>query len=481
MPLTFIATIILPFLGSAFLVIAPLMSFSLGFLINFAVTRIPRIPKYIEILIAIYQESSPESQTRKILTAMLLGIGGIATFMAHSFIPFTTVPFIGVITGSIAILFATCIIFLTLDLVLSFNTDLQSELVTRYGSVGQGMIDDLVTVKHNMGPKWDEARQKVQTLVDEVSPKISELEKEMIAKGVNFSVIINSYFDGQVRDLILYIDRTQTSQLELTESDIKIITDSLELWQKVNASAFLGATAGLGVGLGTSSIASSIIVPATAFTHITSFLGLQSGILVGATTYTMLTAVAPIALGVGVGAGIFGGAMYAINEREKNILSDFLGDVVISALPMAHIDGNFDQAEKDAIQQILMNASIRPKDQKRIMAALEADDRFEDIIAKRLLHEEKPEKAAIKNKLLLSMSWEIAKADGKIEATEAELHDRMGQILQIPQETTTEIRRLLTPAYGMEMPEEEPPANSQKGFFGKLGVLFQKSPKVQPA
>jgi len=425
---------------------------------------------YIEILVAIYQDSSPESQTRKVLTAMLLGIGGIATFMAHSFIPFTTVPIIGVITGPIAILFATCVIFLTLDLVLSFNTDLQRDLVNRYGSVGQEMLDDLTTIKHHVGPQWDEARQKVQTLVDEVLPKIIDLEKEMSAKGQDFSVLINGYFNGQVRDLILYVDRTKVNQLELTSTDIKIITDSLEPWQKVNASTFLGVTAGLGVGMGTSSIASSILVPATTLTHITSFLGLQSGILVGATTYTMLTAVAPIALGVGVGAGIFSGAIYAINEREKNSLSDFLGDVVIAALPMAHIDGNFDQAEKDAILQILMNAAIRQKDQKRVMEALDGCDRFEDIISKRLLHEEKPEKSAIKNKLLLSMSWEIAKADGKIDATEAELHDRMAKILQIPQETVTEIRRLLTPTYGTEMAEEELPANSEKGFFGKLVV-----------
>ena len=46
MPLAFVASIVLPFLGSAFSVIAPLMSFSLGFLLRFAVTRIPRIPKY---------------------------------------------------------------------------------------------------------------------------------------------------------------------------------------------------------------------------------------------------------------------------------------------------------------------------------------------------------------------------------------------------------------------------------------------------
>ena len=481
MPLAFVATIILPFLGSAFSIIAPLMSFSLGFLLNFVVTRIPKIPKYIEILIAIYQDSSPESQSRKALTALLLGMGGIATFMAHSFIPFTAAPIIGAITGPIAILFATCVLFLTLDLVLSFNTDLQYELVNRYGSDGQEMLDALATIKHNMGPKWDEARQKVQTLVDDVSPKITELEKELSAKGQDFSVIINSYFNGQVRDLVLYIDGTQTSQLTLTESEIKIVTDSLEPWQKVNASLVVGATAGLGVGMGASSIASSIFVPATAFTQITSFLGLQSGILVGATTYTMLTAIAPIALGVGVGAGIFGGAMYAINEREKNSLSDFLGDVVIAALPMAHIDGNFDQTEKDAIQQILMNAAIRQKDQKRIMDALEAHDRFEDIIAKRLLHEEKPEKASIKNKLLLSMAWEIAKADGNIDDAEAELHDRMGLILQIPQETTTEIRRLLTPAYGVAMPEDEPPSNSQKGLFRKLTSLFQQPQRVQPA
>ncbi len=478
MPLAFIAKIALPFLGSIFTTLAPLMAFSLGFLLNFAISKIPKIPQYIEILTNIYKDSAPGTETRKVLTAMLLGMGGIATFMAHSFVPFTAVPVIGAITGPIAILFATCVIFITLDLVLAFNKDLEQDIISRYGKSGQDIVDDLATIKHNMGPKWDEARQKVQILVNDVSPQISELEEKLTAEGKNFSVLINDYFNGQIRDLVLYIDRTQTSQITLNESDIKIITDSLEPWQKVNASLFLGATAGIGVGLGTSSIASSIFVPATIWTPITSFLGLQSGVVVGATTFTMLTAVAPALLGVGIGAGIFGSAMYAINEREKNSLSDFLGDVVIASLPMARIDGELTQTEKDAIHQILMCAAIREKDQKRVTEALEACDRFEDIISKRLLHEDKPEKAAIKNKLLLSMSWEIAKADGKIDDTEAELHDRMGRILQVPQETTTEIRRLLTPAYGMEVPKD--PSPQQKSFFGKFSSMFRK-PGVQPA
>ncbi len=67
---------------------------------------------------------------------------------------------------------------------------------------------------------------------------------------------------------------------------------------------------------------------------------------------------------------------------------------------------------------------------------------FEDLINKSLLYDKKQEKILIKRKLFLSITWEISKADGKIDEREIKLHDRMAKILQIDRETVMEIRRI---------------------------------------
>ena len=61
------------------------------------------------------------------------------------------------------------------------------------------------------------------------------------------------------------------------------------------------------------------------------------------------------------------------------------------------------------------------------------------------MYEQKEEKAPLKRKLILAITWEIAKADGKVDENEIALHNRMAKILQVPQETVTEVRRLITP------------------------------------
>jgi galactose-1-phosphate uridylyltransferase len=93
----------------------------------------------------------------------------------------------------------------------------------------------------------------------------------------------------------------------------------------------------------------------------------------------------------------------------------------------------------------LSNPKIADRDKTRVNNALHSHDSFEDIIAKNIVHEQNSEKALIKNRLILTITWEIAKADGKIDEREILLHNKMAKILQIPQETIDEVRYLVTP------------------------------------
>ena len=154
---------------------------------------------------------------------------------------------------------------------------------------------------------------------------------------------------------------------------------------------------------------------------------------------------APIALGLTIGTTVFSATMFALGKIEEKNLSQFLADVIIAALPMIRADGDFSEEENLSIQQLLSNPKIADRDKTRVNNALHSHDRFEDSIAKNIVHEQNSEKALIKNRLILTITWEIAKADGKIDEREILLHNKMAKILQIPQETIDEVRYLVTP------------------------------------
>jgi hypothetical protein len=61
--------------------------------------KVPKIPSYIKVLVAIYQDATPGSTIRKYLVIALLILGSILTFMVASFIPFTGAPIIGLVTS----------------------------------------------------------------------------------------------------------------------------------------------------------------------------------------------------------------------------------------------------------------------------------------------------------------------------------------------------------------------------------------------
>ena len=61
--------------------------------------------------------------------------------------------------------------------------------------------------------------------------------------------------------------------------------------------------------------------------------------------------------------------------------------------------------------QILNNPLINQADKNRVKAAMESNHSFDDIVTKNLLHEDKQDKVEIKRRLILAITWEIAKAD----------------------------------------------------------------------
>jgi len=437
-----LASLALSGMTSLFVSIAPILIISLGALVNFALSRATQIPKYIRILVLLYQDSSPNSQTRKYTSGALLLLGSLLTFMAHSFVPFTSVPLIGAITTPIALLIALVVLLATLDIITKINEPYFANLETIYSEDFENINDDLLTLKATLGPTWDDLIKKTQKIFDDLSPRITELGKDL-------SIEINKYFSEKLSELVVYLDCENSSRIVLSESDIQVISESLEPWQKVGSSTILGAMTGTGSGLMASSVVSATLAPAAWWSPLVP--GAVQTMLVGGKTvvssaaFSMYTVAAPIALGLTIGTSVFSATMFTFSKIEEQKLSQFLADVIIASLPMIRADGEFSSEEKISIQQLLANPKIQNKDRKRVDDALHSNDSFEDIIAKNILYEKKENKALMKRRLILAITWEIAKADNNIDSQELILHDRMAKILQISNETVGEIRRIITP------------------------------------
>ncbi|MBD1871257.1 TerB family tellurite resistance protein [Cyanobacteria bacterium FACHB-471] len=437
-----LAGLALPAVTSLFAALIPLVFASLGSLLGFAIPRAAQLPRYIKLLVLLYQDSSSDSQTRKYTTSALLILGGILTFMAHSFVPFTGVPVISAITTPIALLIASVVILATLDLVTNLNEPYLDDLKFAYSDDFQDMQDDLLTLKNMLGPDWVDLTRKVKKVFDDLTPKLAEL-------GQDLSGEINKYFSNQLSELIIYFNGKDASKISLTEPEIKIISESLEPWKKVGGSLVLGSLTGAGTGMLASTVAASSLAPAAWWAPFVP--GVLQGVIYGgktvvtATTFSLATVAAPVALGITLGTGVFSATMFALGKVEEQKISQFLADIIIASLPMIRVDGQSSDEEKDAVIQLLANPQINNLDKERVKAALASDDSFDDIIDQNLLHEQKEEKGLMKRRLLLAITWEIAKADGRIDQREIALHDRMAKILQIDEKTVAEIRRLITP------------------------------------
>jgi uncharacterized tellurite resistance protein B-like protein len=437
-----LAGLALPAVTGLFASLIPIIFASLASLLGFAIPRAAQLPRYIRLLVLLYQDSTPDSQTRKYTTSALLILGGILTFIAHSFVPFTSVPLIGAVTAPVALLVASVVILATLDLVTHINEPYLDNLKFAYSDDFQTMQDDLLALKSMLGPSWVELTKKVKKVFDELTLRLTEL-------GQDLSGEINKYFSNQLSGLVIYIDGKNASRIVLSEAEVKIISESLEPWKKVGGSLVLGSLTGAGTGMLASTVAASSLAPAAWWTPFVP--GAIQGVLFGgktvvsAATFSLATVAAPIALGLTIGTGVFSATMFALGKIEEHKISQFLADIIIASLPMIRADGQVSQEEKDAVIHLLANPQINKQDKERVKVALDANESFDDIVTNYLMYEQKEEKVLIKRRLLLAITWEIAKADGKIDQAEIALHDRMARILQVDEKTVNEIRRLITP------------------------------------
>ncbi|MEB3310894.1 MAG: TerB family tellurite resistance protein [Snowella sp.] len=443
--LQFVLPVLLPVITQFFSVVIPIILVCLGTLMQFSLTRLAKIPSYIQVLIRIYQDSAPNSKAKKYATTGLLILGGILSFLANSLVPLTTFPVISLVTGPLAILLSLTVILLTMDLISSIDKNVFREMKARYGSDFQDIEDDILTIKTELGPRWDKLNGQAQIFFDDLSPKIDELENTLKKQGIELSNEINKYFQNELSDLVIYLSEQDASNIQINSLDINCIKESLEPWEKVSTSFLVGATGGSIAGFGTAGATTSVFAQATLGNQVLALLGLKGGILVSASAYAMLTTLAPIAVGVGLGAGIFSGSMILFQKNEEKKASKFLADVVIGALPIMHADGHVDPKEKDAIYQMMNNSTLQKEDKERVQQALNSNNSLDELVVMGIFNEQKKEKREIKRKLILTLAWEIAKADDHIHLLEIELHDRMAKIMQISEENIKEIRRLITP------------------------------------
>lgn len=259
----FLFAVIFPVVGSIFSVLAPLMIQSFSGLIQFSLSRVGKIPLYIQILSRIYQDSEPNSQIKKYVTTGLLLLGGILSFMANSFIPFTAMPLIGLATTSMAILLSLVVILLTMDFIIGVDQNFFTKMKTVYGEEVSEMEQDISTLKITIGPKWDKVHTEIKTLFDKITPQIDELQIKLQEKGLDLVTEIDKFFKNELSDLIIYLSEEQSSQIELKLGDIEKIKESLDPWTKVGGSFLLGAGTGTITEWGTAGVTSSVFAPAT--------------------------------------------------------------------------------------------------------------------------------------------------------------------------------------------------------------------------
>lgn len=442
--IAFVTTVIVPALGTIFALIAPVA----GALFAFTLSNLAKIPRYIKLLRLLYEETEPDSQARKFLTLGLLLLGGILTFMVYSFIPGTALPIIGSVITPIAMMLALVVSLATLDLVFNANEGYYLEKSSQLEEVDD-LMGDIARLSEIFGKSW----KKLLNLFDEVLPKL----EQAISKNPEEFQDISNYLNRQLNGLLQYIGAQEiqpitTSELQRNQLQ-KQITDGLEPWAKVGRSLVEGLTAGAATGAGASTVASSMFVQAGFWTSLQGLLGLSSGIAVSASTYTLLTVATPIGLGLLATTGVYKGAIHLRNRKERQKMSEFMGDVLIAALPMAWADGHFSIEEKDVFHRLLTNPAILQKDKERVYSCIDTQKTFDEVLETDLLLDRKSretsatlsEKEKIKHRLLLCVAWEIAKADGTISEEEIALHDRMAKVLpMVTPEAVQEIRRMVT-------------------------------------
>ncbi|MGB7445379.1 MAG: hypothetical protein WA919_30260 [Coleofasciculaceae cyanobacterium] len=187
-------------------------------------------------------------------------------------------------------------------------------------------------------------------------------------------------------------------------------------WIKDALSFGTGATVGTLAGVGTSTVASSVFVQAGLWTSIQSFFGVSTGIVVGASAYSLLTLFAPVGLGVLATLRIYNSLTDWNSKEQAAEMSKFLSEILIAALPMAWIDGELADQEKDAVDRLMTTSGIRKEEREPVYQAIKKRKTFDEIIQTSILFDDKhrekicrqSDKERLKHRLMLSAAWEIA-------------------------------------------------------------------------
>ncbi|MCU0543458.1 MAG: TerB family tellurite resistance protein [Oscillatoriaceae cyanobacterium Prado104] len=452
---TFVIQTVLPVLSALFALLIPV----LAAVIQFALTRIPRIPSYIRLLKILYSDIDSSAKERKIITGGLLVISSIVTFMAYSLIPWTGLPLIGAITSPIAGAVAIVVALVLLDMIFAMNKGYYLERLKGEGFAGLNDIEnDIQDLKDIFGKSW----HKVKSTINNASQKIYE---DGCKRGINFNdKSYQSYIDRELEGLNLYVGKNSVAEYEGINADL-LKQNNGEDWTKDAFAVGTGATVGALAGVGASAVATSVFAPASIWTTIHSIpligglVGGSTGIVVSAGYYSLLTFAAPVGLGVFATVGIYSGLRGWKNQEEAAKTSKFLSEIIIAALPMAWIDDELDDKEKDSIDRLMTTSGMRKEERDLVRKAIEQRQDFDEIMQTSILFDEEHRKKTcsqsnkerLKHRLILCTAWEIAIADGKIDWSELALHNRMADKLGISRDEVKEIRRAINLKHEQEL------------------------------
>lgn len=401
---------------------------------NFVQSKLHKIPRYIRLLLYIYNTEKQGSEVHQKVTIALLLLSSILSVIVGNFL-IISIPIVGILTEAIALLAAFAIILGTMEILLrNFGDDYFSCVKDI------NIKEDIQEVKRLLGPTWEKLIKQLEKTFDDVAPKVE-------ANFQQISEYLESYFKVNLRDLYFFINPLDGTEIVFTKSNIKKIGKGLESWEKAIISlAEGGVTAGV-VGVGTASIANAVFVQSTIWTSLLSTLGINTGIAVSASAFTLLTVGFPVTLASAAAAGAVyhGFKQRCANEAEKE--SDFFSSTILAMLPIAYADGLFCQKEKDTIHQVMHNQRILDQDHEIIYQAIEADKykSFDQICRDNILLKVGHPNATIQHTLLLFSAWELAKIDGVIHPKEFELFERMAFILKVDPKIYRKIQTLVTP------------------------------------
>ncbi|MGI0480175.1 TerB family tellurite resistance protein [Geminocystis sp. CENA526] len=427
---------------------------------KFVQSRITKIPRYIRLLLYIYTSEKPESKVHQQITITLLILSTILSSIAGNFL-IIGIPIIREITVAVSLLVTLSIILATMEIIIRQCGD------DYFKSVKDINIkEDIQEIEKLLGAAWNKLIEQLETLYTILLPTI---EKEF----KSISEEIESYFKPNLQDLYIYINTTQGTEIVFSKSSLKKIGNSLEAWQKSLRSVLQGSVAGSAVGLGVSSVASSIFVPSTIWTSLASILGIHTGVAVSASAFTMLTVGLPVTLAVTTAGGAMYWSFKNMSNNEKNRESQFFANSIIATIPMGYADGYFCEKEKDVIDQLTNNNRIIQEDHDRIYKAIETNKykSFNQVCKDNLFLKTGDSNAEIQHTLLLYQAWELAKVDGIIHPKEIELFERMAGILKIKPEVARNIQGMLTPEFTIKKRRYDTPFNLNKDYIPLISLM----------